>query len=613
MPSQSTSSSGSHDPLISEATIYYTFTSATEKPLDLHKAATRLLKSGVAETVCSPAEGEVRVSPRYRQLAKLHRKATRLQESQRLLSEGQFRSLITRHPLMAMRVAASIGRSLLRGEIPQEDVVEEDTSPDDSTLDEAIELIERSVAARQSVSGAQHAIESTLLRSAYRDSEPYLRLLLRPSRHWLIHMAGGTQREIDDFGSPSHVEALLLIHRSGVLQITFALTLPENLKGSAFSAFTFGGNLVCQASEISEPIIANAARDRYERDVSHWLGEWREEEEEGTRWRRMQFREHASFADLFALYIDAILKVVKQDGGHEWQCYPVICIDKVTCCDGESEWLEAHGAYMATICNGGPSKLRESAIAELSPKNRSLVPDHSVFVTATNSLRIAWTESDYESSFIDHLQLIVPIEITLLQHWQLRNLESRLHATDERGFDVQAVQHEAIYGLREYRQSSLQHGTAIELTEHLLGAWRTERLHARIIDSLDQLQQLAAMEQTRQSASRANRLAAAAVVVALAVGLPAIEDTMEIAKKIPEDGLWGTLAWPLKHFANQGDLGYWKLYIVLLGTVTAAYIALLLKRYRFGVMVLRRAGYSWQQVTIASPSQRSEEGADSDG
>ncbi|MEU8046701.1 hypothetical protein AB0B71_21455 [Micromonospora echinofusca] len=582
-----------HEAIFSESTAYFVFNFCAKKPFDIHKAADRLLRAGIAETVASPADGEVRVAHRYRDLFDLWQKAHTIAEVKALLDEGDYRGIARRHPSWAARLArAVITSKIRRASESSEDFVEDDSDP----LSEAIQLIENGVTQVQTINAIQQDIERKIFRPAYLDNEPYLRLTLRATVQWLALLNGGERREAADLSQGQVANALLLMHRSGVIQITIAVRLPEKLSGKDFRTAIFGGSPLFLSSEIPEPLIVHAAQGRHERNERAWLGEWLPDTKEGVRWRRMTFEEPSTAAHLFTLYQDAIRNVTGVELFDEWQCHPVVCIDAVGCCASEERWLAMHPAELAALSSGGvePERLRESAITALCPTERSLVKDHSLFTSPAKTIRIDWANKSADITFSDHLWTIVVIESALVQYWQLRALENRLSESQIAGADIQSLQQEAIYGLQEFRQSSFLFGTATDIADDLLRGWRAERLHQRILEALNQLQQLVATGETKRAGLRSNTFAAAAVIAALAFGLPAVNDTLGIIKTIPSDGPFGLAAEPVKALADQGNLGAWKGYISLLSLATVAtLVLLLLKRRKPSRRQARQAGMEW--------------------
>lgn len=165
--------------------------------------------------------------------------------------------------------------------------------------------------------------------------------------------------------------------------------------------------------------------------------------------------------------------------------------------------------------------------------------------------------------------------------------------------EVRGLQLEAIFGLREYRDSSISFGTAMDLADRLLSEWRADRLYEHVLGSVDQLQQLVIAAESDRSAKRANVLAAIALIVAIFLGLPAVDDTLEIAQKVKVNGF---LAVPLKPFqalAARGEEGTWIGYLMFLGAVVLALLLLAVGRVvpRFRRRP-REAGVTWPLGTV---------------
>jgi hypothetical protein len=587
-----------HEAVIGVSVLYFVFAFTVDQPLNIYDAADRLLRAGIAETVATTSDREVRVSPRYRRLARLLRRASTLASISTLVSSGRRVRALCEHPILFTRLfgAAIINRVLRRNL----------RSPKSfaatlKTLKEAYDHIQQSVASSQAVNAIQQHIEQRLLRPAYLESDPYVRLRLRHSAQWLTLKDGGVPRSSGDYSDGTMVEALLLLHRSGVMQLTFAVQLPRHLSTDTYADMTFGMSPIVAASELAEPIIRNAAQSSDERRERNWLGEWIEEIIEGTRWRRMEFDQPSSIRDLFLLYRDAIINVIKAKLIAEWQCYPVICIDRTDCCSTRDKWMKRHALELAELAvRVDRTAIRRSVVSKLVPVDRSVSVNLSHFVTLSNSIAIFWNTSSAETDFADHFSIIVPVEIALLQYWQLRAMEARFANVRRRPGKARSLQLEAIYGLQEFRQSSFMHGSATEIVDDLLTELRAERLHQRILESLDQLQQLASADEARRSSRRENILAMAAFIAALAFGLPAIEDTLRIAARIPDDGVAGSVAEPLRDLASQGAGGAWKGYLALL--LIAALLGLALLFYRRRRVSLgadhKRAGQAWPLGTV---------------
>jgi hypothetical protein len=596
----------SHGAVLEEAVIYYVFSFAMEKPLDIRTAANALLRAEVAETVASPAEDGVRVAPRYGDLVKLRARAISLNDTQKMIKEGRYLAFARKHPFyfaqaVAWAVKSAISRIVGRASHPSEaDLAESPAEDVGDEVDNAatVRMIEESVAHAQAANAVQQAIEAQILRPAYLEEEPYLRLTLRDSTHWFAIKDDGVERPKGSFDDGTTCEALLLLHRSGVVQLIFVLEPPRNLIVDEFIAFAAGGGQTISASEICEPVLRNAA-NKAEKMDKNWLGAWISEVREGTRWRRMEFDEPTSVAQLFGLYRSAIEKIIGVASFPEWQCYPALFINKVACCSDEETWLSGHSRELVSLAGGGVphTLLRSNVVAKLLPKNSSIRTDDSLYALPSRTVRINWGTEDLD--FSEHMWTIVVVENALLQFWQLRALNDRLLAS-EGDEDVRALQREAIFGLQEVRSSSLMFGTANDIVEELLNGWQASKLQQRIADSLEQLHQLVTAREARGASRRANFFAASAVLAAIAFGLPALSQSLDIVKKLPQDGLFGVIAAPLRAIGNEPGAAAWKAYVVLVAFILLISVSSVARRL-FNRRRLRRRpsrlGMEWPHGT----------------
>ncbi|WBB74388.1 hypothetical protein O7602_02175 [Micromonospora sp. WMMD1128] len=375
------------------------------------------------------------------------------------------------------------------------------------------------------------------------------------------------------------------------------MRLPEDLDLQDFRRLIFGSSPMFAASNIPAPLIERAARHWGEEDERRWLGAWSEEVEAGTRWRKMIFDSPSSTTELFTLYQSAIIDAVGGNFFDEWQCYPVVCIDAVGCCGGvEQVWLESHSAELVRLAGGvgGETALRDSALEALRPIEKSIVDDNSLFITPSKAMWINWQTDPGGVDFSEHLWTLLVVESTLLQYWQLRALDERLADTQGRASSVKDIQEQAIYGLQEFRHSALSFGTAIDMADEMLKGWHAHKLHQRILEALNQLQQLMAAEDAKRTGRRANILAGIGVVVALTFGLSAVDETLKIAETVPDAGLVGYLAEPVKALAKQGSAGAWKGYLLLLLLLAVASGAMRYRRsHRFSRPSHGSAGIVW--------------------
>jgi hypothetical protein len=395
----------------------------------------------------------------------------------------------------------------------------------------------------------------------------------------------------------TRTDVLLLLHRSGVMQLTLALPLPDRITVDQYLEMSFGSSEFVTATRVSEPILRAAFGKRAER---HLGGEWEAEQEEGVRWRTIKHESPATISELSVLYQQAIAFTIKSARSGDWFCYPAAFIDKVACCNSEESFRDTHERELknAIIRSVDVSSIRAGAVSSLVPEDCSLTRSSSWYCNMSSSLEINWPGSP-DGEFSQHLQRVVILESALLQYWQIRLLDRRVGVANDSVRQVREIQREAIFGLREYRDSSISFGDAMDLVDRLLVEWRADRLYGHVLESIDQLQQLVVAAESKRSATRANTLAGVALIVAIFLGLPAIDETLSIANKVKDDGILGIPLKPFHFLASRGDKGTWVGYLAFLASVLACLLGLTLRRGRPRPRSRHREpGISWPLGTV---------------
>lgn len=540
--------------------MYFVFCFSARKPIDVNVIADRILKAGLAETVGSPAREDVRVAPKYRDLAKILQKAHAYDELNELLgiNENQqdesgdglreaepsndtgpttVMKWMRIHPVLSVQILASVTWGRIKRLFRRAEV---ESNAERVDLKETIAEANEAVARTQFVSATHQLVESQLFQQEYLAGEPYLRLQMIGTHQWWRMLDGGEQRAEGNDAGGIVSDALLLVHRSGVMQLTIAMALPANLSTDDLISLVKPGSPNLTSAEIPESIID--AAEPMTGFESSLAGHWLPEVSHNNRWRHVDYATPTSVTELFQLYWDSLIVATRTDFNPSWLCYPVVCIDKVECCSSEEQWMENHRRDLAAMISRttGSGNLRDVAVADLIPQDASFRHGTSILFTEGCTVRIAWPGEE-TPDFEDHLWTLLLPESALVQYWQLRVLEARLAATLRRQRDVRQVQLEVIYGLEEYRLGRLTYGSATDTVDRLLDRWRANRLHSRILESLDQLQQRVADGDALRAARRANLLATAAAIVAVVLGLPAIKETLDVASGIPEGVALGWL------------------------------------------------------------------------
>ncbi|MDG4768544.1 hypothetical protein O7632_31295 [Solwaraspora sp. WMMD406] len=360
-----------------EVVVYFTFAFGSV-PVSPHIVAERLLAAEIAETVTSPVDGEVRMAPRYRDLVRVIRDAQGIADAGRAIADGRLAGWARKHPLLATKIVTSalsrkvgrLSRRLVGGNGEEESGSDDDL---EARMLGVIDDVNSSVSHRQALNAIQHAREREMYQAAYLESEPYLRLTLRNVNFGLLGVP-----DRDEIAQGQRGDVLLLVHRSGVFQLTVAVRMPQGVDTDQLIPQTLAAGVKLGWTEVAEPVLKAASR-RGGYDPRRWPGEWLEGIEEGTRWRRIAHADPASLVDLFRLYQDAIGEASGIDPGIEWFCHAVVCVDRLGCCGNEASWTRCHRDELGGILMRyeGYRELRESARRKL-PSDSSIRGQDSV-------------------------------------------------------------------------------------------------------------------------------------------------------------------------------------------------------------------------------------------
>jgi hypothetical protein len=589
-----------HEAIFEETTVHFIFTWAAVRPLDVQQFASRLLSADIAETVGSSAADEVRVSPRLASVGTDIRRLRRLEELYQFDSRLDMAKWILRNP----RLAAKLLRITRRHMPPQPS----DDPPSGAKLTEVAEELKKSIASAQAVNAIQLEIERGLYSPTYLSTEPYLRLTLRGLPCWLDITDHGLPRKPGDSSNGVLAEVLLLIHRSGSIQLTIVLRLPNALPTDSLVPLTLASNVRIARSETAESIIRASAR-HIRAPENLWIGQWADGKARGTRWRQIEHAPAITLVDVFTMYRDAIEEAAHVRFFDDWLCYPVVFLESLGCCSSEREWRRRHDdAFTRVIVRTPKLPLRRSLI----PPDQALTTEFSVYYCEGSATHFNWGFASGRSEFADQLQIVVLVEHVLLRYWQLVALAERLASVRVDYRSAASVQREAIFGLQEYRRPVLVFGTARDIADELLSLLRERQLYQRILESLALLQQMTATENAKRSSRTQNMVAVAAILAALVLGLPTVQASLTIVKSVPHAGVLGRMANPLRDLASRGAIGVWESYLSLLAIVVLTVAtSLALRRPRARARRQSVPGVAWPYGTVRVV--RRDAGDDSDG
>lgn len=570
--------------------VYFQYVFAAPRA-PLHKVAQTLLTAGIAETVSSSVDGQVRMAPRYAELARMIAQLEGLAElSSEFERDGVHWSVLWRHPKLTWLI---LRKSLARSRADEEDRDPGDEPAEEfaARMGESVDEMKIAVAQAQSLSAIQHARERDLYQPAYLNSEPYLRLRLR-SVHFSVHDA--TKSDLDEGQS---ADILLMLHRSGVMQLLIPCALPAGMNARDLLGRMRSDKMQIGWAELAEPVLSAATRQL----GGQIAGVWLDDVAEGVRWRRMDVE--GTLQDIFDIYLAAIESTLDFEiANGTWLCYQTTFLTP-RCCRDEDRFRANHGAELLGLIARHESygDLRDDPPMRL-PRDSSIVRRHSSWIGHGNALVVDWGE-ERPTAFDEHLWTLLIVENYLLQSWQVRMLTWEVERQDP-GLRARDLQRTLIQGLSEYYSSGVSFGSAEEILDDLRRESGLGRMHAEVIDRVDQLAALTAAERAEHVAVRSVVAGLAATLATLVLAVPALAQTMELASSAPTDGQLGWLLTPLRGLADAGAVGLWSTYLALLALLALIWLGTSLRlkatrrRSRFALQKSRPAGIEWMDGTV---------------
>jgi hypothetical protein len=386
------------------------------------------------------------------------------------------------------------------------------------------------------------------------------------------------------------VDALALLHRTGVVQVMLRVPLPENLTGLDLVGKVTSKSAIITSSVLPEPLLEPT---QLEARGAELQGRWQSETEEGVRWREIEFGEPTRLDDLFALYF-AAFRASMPSLGPNWWCYPVLIADGVGCDCSCKEWPERHRTDLAKamLHLDDPDHFRPALIADVL-HDVSSVNDSSLFLTEFRGALIR-SGRNPTSNWVDDLYTLIPIEQALLQRGQLWSLEWQFSQAAAKPRNLEKLERSVISGLDEFRSSQIHAGDSQALVDRMLDKMRVVSLYSRLMDSVNQLHQKVTAADANRAAVRANVLAFLALLFAIALGLPALRQSIQIAKTVPDDSMLAPTARPLVWLGDQGASGVWGAFLVMVAVAGAVWVAGVVRGRNKALRRRRRpAGRAW--------------------
>lgn len=559
-----------HDAKLGRVDIFYTFAFDVGGPGRHITLAKKLLKNDVAETAISSRYGEVRVSPRYESLAKLKNRSTMwIMVDEFFNDERIWSQLSVTAKVVVVWLAVRFGllrklRSMRSGGVS--DATKSHSRPK-STLTETIDFIDNSVGRRQVIAGLMHALDREHFESGYLASEPFIRLELR---HFF---ASGIRLSSSEEQLKFEPAVTLMLHSTGVALLSFDISLPTGV--TPRELFLFGSSNSVRLSEvtIAEPVLMAMIQEEGAKK-ENLAGEWDAEEAEGTRWRTFRHgpEEESTLTDVFITYQSAILSFLNVKNRYEdYLCLKTMNIGGLHCCGSKKIWMLRHVGELAGIASRSKlgTRLRVDKAKEIIGDDYSLTSNKSQYWAGGSVTEIEWEFfGEVDRSIGEHYDSLVVIGSGIVRFWLLRTLDYKLSQMTSQRKKFENLLVEALDGIRFSARSHLSYGSAREVSDLVFDQLGGAQVSASLNFRIDLRQQLISLREAARTSRRTIVLAVGAIVAAIALGLPAVRQSLDVMANLPA-GSFGWKAFRFLKGSGTVDSLAWSAYLLGIGCVLA--------------------------------------------
>ncbi len=503
------------------------------------------------------------MAPRYNDLASTRRSASNLHQINEYFDgKRQFGELTLRARIFLIRVVVMTTiRNLFQPKVAK--IEGEGESGDSKTVPEqTLKFIYQAVAERQSVSAVQQHIDGFLYQAGYLASDPFVRLELRAFFCNVKVDAKNTARDYEVAVYPS-----LLLHRDGTALLTFGFRLPAAMSSDELSRMMTASELFLDECEVARELLDRAAALKDDRLIGPWdtSGEIRE----GTTWAKLvQEDRNVSLVDIFRIFHSAILSIARPKRFNaDWLCFPSIFIENIECCGSRKKWMARHSSELARMLSRTAigERFSSTGLAKLIEPDYSLRTSESFFIPGGCTVEINWSTERRRSRTEGYFHRLVVTEDALVKYWTLRSLASSIQNDARTRRSLERIQVRLLHAVENYHNRHFNAITADENSEVILKCLAGDLTLKQIESRINTLQQLISMREANRAASRANRLAATAAIVALILGLPAIEQSLGVLREVDPSGFLGFIRPAIEETGLSNKSLAWVVYLVLIG------------------------------------------------
>lgn len=450
-----------------------------------------------------------------------------------------------------------------------------ETPADDFGVSETLEVLaeaERAYLDRQVVSFAIRHNDAHLFAGPDRDSDGFVRLMLRESYHDFV-LPGSDQEHHVVF------EPRLLLHESGVAQIDLVLRVESPLDVRQALAMTWGQQPIIVRSQMSRPLLR---RTPWESLADYSDGEL----DAGAPLGMIEHAEPVSMAEVLWVHLSAVLGTIQKAIDH-WLIYPVTMLDVAECCSPEAIHHNHRDDLIRLAIRGAVD--REIASHVPLPKDLSLANDHSLYAGMGSATFFQWKGAF--PSGIGELDTVLVLEYAQLQYMRLAKMEARVSrlALNER--KLRGRYREAIRLFSELRQRDLRAGEAREIVRYVLEDMGAAEMRRTVETALDLSTSAYASFSAERASRRAWWITAAATLVAFVVAVPSVKEILDSLPRQRAGESW--ILAPLRWLHEDAFYGPWLAMAALIAVVAVPWFLTLMWRVRPGRPLSQRRGFKW--------------------
>lgn len=580
---------------------FYSFSFDLGPDVDPIATANKLLKLDMATVAGSPSREGLRVGKRVRLAGRHQREAVRFAEFLTIFRSGnlqwwrmfQLNRKITLRALWVVRghiVRYIIYRACFGTPKNQSDARDEGISTTETSWDETYKIVEEASTKLTDSLIRTHAEGALRLRIQqqmyfpryYLQHEPFIRLELNRTLY------------SDSHHEDEPAEISLMIHRSGVCILTFAIAIAKTIDLSQAYKYLQARQFQFTEINISAPILGSTPRFM-NKEYNYWrMAITNDGHINWVRYRTPKDgKEKITLESVFRIYLRAIERVAGKKIQTEWRCNTTLFQGAPTCgCDG-AKAKEVHEVEFAQMMvrSPGPLPLNKDARDDFL-KNYLVNANQELWLGPGHAIHTMW-QSD-RIDYIRDMETIEPIESAILQHRQLEAIDHRSVKLSVRDKDLFSAQHQLVTGLHEYGRNLMPDINSPGVVEGLAARLRTPELYSRLNDRVKVLESVVNTRFARRQSRRSLAISVIGLGIVLILLLPRID---ELISKLAALSPTAPLIERLRDLAGGADQTTVSIYVaaIALAVLSLTILSMPSPNLRSVIMRIRRIHLPWRK------------------